>query len=64
MKGAWPVSLRLHGLCLSFQKVHKAMSRQAMVSCSIRAEEGRREARMDCGLVKGHAYGVTATKEV
>lgn len=53
-----------HELKLLFQKIHKAMSRQAMVSCSIRAEEGKRETRMDCGLVKGHAYCVTAMKEV
>ena len=40
------------------------MSHQAMVSCSIRAEEGKREAQMECGLIRGHAYGITAVRKV
>ena len=40
------------------------MQHRAMVSCSIKSEAGQREAQMDCGLVKGHAYGVTALRKV
>lgn len=49
---------------LLFKNIERAMQHQAMVSCSISSEAGQREARMDCGLVKGHAYGVTALRKV
>ncbi|XP_031441382.2 calpain-5-like [Clupea harengus] len=48
-----------------FQTLSKAHSRQALVTCSIRPEDGERvESVMECGLVKGHAYGVTAIRRV
>ncbi|XP_043933111.1 calpain-5-like [Protopterus annectens] len=48
-----------------FQRLLKAHSRQALISCSIRPGTGEEiEAQMACGLVKGHAYGVTDIRKV
>ncbi|XP_033026764.1 calpain-5-like [Lacerta agilis] len=48
-----------------FQQLKKAHSRAALVSCSIRSLPGEGpEAELPCGLVRGHAYGVTAVRTV
>ncbi|XP_078056899.1 calpain-5 [Mustelus asterias] len=48
-----------------FQNLLKAHSRSSLISCSIRPEQGDQlEAQMGCGLVKGHAYGVTDVRKV
>ncbi|XP_030636044.1 calpain-5 [Chanos chanos] len=48
-----------------FQTLARAHSRRALITCSIRPEEGERiESVLDCGLVRGHAYGVTAVRKV
>ncbi|XP_051900506.1 calpain-5-like isoform X2 [Pristis pectinata] len=46
-----------------YKNLLKAHSRGALISCSIRPESGGElEARTGCGLVKGHAYGVTGVR--
>ncbi|KAL6118540.1 uncharacterized protein ACO6RY_03326 [Pungitius sinensis] len=48
-----------------FQTLAKAHERKALITCSIRPAEGEAvESVMDCGLVRGHAYGVTALRKV
>ncbi|XP_061619143.1 calpain-5-like isoform X2 [Phyllopteryx taeniolatus] len=48
-----------------FQTLAKAHERKALITCSIRPAEGETaESVMDCGLVRGHAYGVTALRKV
>ncbi|XP_038642930.1 calpain-5-like [Scyliorhinus canicula] len=48
-----------------YQNLLKAHSRKSLISCSIRPESGDElEAQMGCGLVKGHAYGVTDVRKV
>ncbi|XP_065836926.1 calpain-5-like isoform X2 [Oscarella lobularis] len=47
-----------------FRNMEKAMTRQAMLSCAITANPEVLEEKMDVGLVKGHAYGITAVKKV
>ncbi|XP_062992554.1 calpain-5-like [Elgaria multicarinata webbii] len=48
-----------------FQQLRKARSRAALISCSIRAFPGEGpEAQLLCGLVRGHAYGITAVRRV
>ncbi|XP_078389850.1 calpain-5-like [Cetorhinus maximus] len=48
-----------------YQNLLKAHSRRSLISCSIRPESGDQlEAQMGCGLVKGHAYGVTDVRKV
>uniref|UniRef100_A0A8C4X095 Calpain 5 n=1 Tax=Eptatretus burgeri TaxID=7764 RepID=A0A8C4X095_EPTBU len=48
-----------------FAEMEKAHSRGALLSCSIRATTAAEmEARMDTGLVKGHAYSVTDVRRV
>ncbi|XP_063043315.1 calpain-5-like isoform X2 [Engraulis encrasicolus] len=48
-----------------FQTLSKAHSQRALITCSIRPEEGEcLESVLDCGLVKGHAYGVTAIRRI
>ncbi|XP_062861179.1 calpain-5a [Trichomycterus rosablanca] len=43
-----------------FERVLKVHNRGGLISCSIRAtSQADMEARLDCGLVKGHAYAVT-----
>ncbi|KAM9836456.1 calpain-5 [Aulostomus maculatus] len=60
-------ALRLHsdlrrGL---FQTLAKAHEHKALITCSIRPAEGETvETVIDCGLVRGHAYGITAVKKV
>ncbi|XP_061430956.1 LOW QUALITY PROTEIN: calpain-5-like [Lethenteron reissneri] len=48
-----------------FSSMLKAYGRGGLLSCSIRAlASTEMEARLDCGLVKGHAYSVTAVRRV
>ncbi|XP_041034860.1 calpain-5-like isoform X2 [Carcharodon carcharias] len=48
-----------------YQNLLKAHCRRSLISCSIRPESGDQlEAQMGCGLVKGHAYGVTDVRKV
>ncbi|XP_037116184.1 calpain-5-like [Syngnathus acus] len=67
-----PLSLKRETLSLHadqrkslFQTLAKAHEHKALVTCSIRPSEGETvESVMDCGLVRGHAYGVTAVRKV
>uniref|UniRef100_A0A3B4YGI2 Calpain-5-like n=1 Tax=Seriola lalandi dorsalis TaxID=1841481 RepID=A0A3B4YGI2_SERLL len=43
-----------------FQTLAKAHECKALITCSIRAVESV----LDCGLVQGHAYGITAVRKV
>ncbi|XP_068611802.1 calpain 5-like [Brachionichthys hirsutus] len=48
-----------------FHTLTKAHERKALITCSIRPAEGETaESVMDCGLVRGHAYGITAVRKV
>ncbi|XP_030648208.1 calpain-5-like [Chanos chanos] len=47
-----------------FDDLLKVYERGGIISCSIRASPDEFEARMACGLVKGHAYSVTAVRKV
>ncbi|XP_068569436.1 calpain 5-like isoform X2 [Cebidichthys violaceus] len=48
-----------------FQTLAKAHERKALITCSIRPAEGETvESVLDCGLVRGHAYGITAVRKV
>ncbi|KAG9274306.1 calpain-5-like [Astyanax mexicanus] len=48
-----------------FQTLAKAHSRKALITCSIRPADGEHvESVLDCGLVKGHAYGITAVRKI
>ena len=40
------------------------VSEHALVCCAIRAKKGEELEKTEYGLVKGHAYGVTAVKKV
>ncbi|MGH0180352.1 UNVERIFIED_CONTAM: hypothetical protein FKN15_003741 [Acipenser sinensis] len=47
-----------------FERVLKVHNREGLISCSIRATTSAdMEARLDCGLVKGHAYAVTDVRK-
>ncbi|KAM7412556.1 hypothetical protein PAMA_020099 [Pampus argenteus] len=48
-----------------FERVLKIHNRGGLISCSIRATTAAdMEAKLDCGLVKGHAYAVTDVRRV
>ncbi|XP_061817090.1 calpain-5 [Nerophis lumbriciformis] len=48
-----------------FQMLAKAHEHKALITSSIRPAEGETvESVLDCGLVRGHAYGVTAVRKV
>ncbi|XP_063287657.1 calpain-5 [Pelobates fuscus] len=48
-----------------FERVLKVFNRGGLISCSIKANSAAdMEARLDCGLVKGHAYAVTDVRKV
>ncbi|XP_068186420.1 calpain-5-like isoform X2 [Antennarius striatus] len=47
-----------------FEDLLKVYDRGGIISCSIKAQRHEIEARMANGLVKGHAYSVTAIKRV
>ena len=42
----------------------KSVARQSLMCCSIEAKPNEIEAKLDNGLVKGHAYSVTGVKKV
>ncbi|XP_063320885.1 calpain-5-like [Pelmatolapia mariae] len=60
-------ALRLHSdqrraLFQTLTKVHECKS---LITCSIRPAEGETvESVLECGLVRGHAYGITAVRKV
>ena len=43
-----------------FDNLGSALTHDAMMGCSINADPDQREAKMSNGLVKGHAYAITA----
>ncbi|XP_006632721.1 calpain-5 [Lepisosteus oculatus] len=48
-----------------FEDLLKVHEREGLISCSIKATSSlEMEARMSCGLVKGHAYSVTGVRKV
>ncbi|XP_047191955.1 calpain-5-like isoform X2 [Scophthalmus maximus] len=48
-----------------FQTLARAHERKALITCSIRPAEGETvESALDCGLVRGHAYGITGVRKV
>ncbi|XP_056591775.1 calpain-5-like [Triplophysa dalaica] len=48
-----------------FQTLAYAHNHKALITCSIRPAEGEQvESVLDCGLIKGHAYGVTAVRKL
>ncbi|XP_072315325.1 calpain-5 [Eucyclogobius newberryi] len=67
-----PLSLHREALSLQgdqrralFQTLAQAHERKALITCFIRPAEGELvESVMECGLVRGHAYGITALKKV
>ena len=42
----------------------KSVARQSLMCCSIEAKPNEIEAKLDNGLIKGHAYSVTGVKKV
>ncbi|XP_034533089.1 calpain-5-like [Notolabrus celidotus] len=60
-------ALRLHSeqRRTFFQTLTKAHEHKALITCYIRPAEGEMvESVLDCGLVRGHAYGITAVKKL
>jgi len=47
-----------------FNRVFEEVSEHALVCCAIRARKGEEQEKTEYGLVKGHAYGITAVKKV
>ena len=47
-----------------FTRLYEEVSQHALICCAVRATRGEEEKRTDYGLVKGHAYGVTAVRRV
>ncbi|CAL8241572.1 unnamed protein product [Merluccius merluccius] len=48
-----------------FHTLSRAHDRRALITCFIRPAEGETvESVLDCGLVRGHAYGVTGVRKV
>lgn len=47
-----------------YNRVFQEVSEHALVCCAIRAKKGEEQEKTEYGLVKGHAYGVTAVKKV
>ncbi|XP_059932623.1 calpain-5-like isoform X1 [Gadus macrocephalus] len=48
-----------------YNTLSRANDRRALITCFIRPAEGEAvESVLDCGLVRGHAYGVTALRKV
>lgn len=48
-----------------FNTMEKELSDHALMCCAIQPSENEdRETRTDLGLVKGHAYGITAARKV
>ena len=42
----------------------KSVARQSLMCCSIEAKPNEIEAKLDNGLIKGHAYSITSVKKV
>uniref|UniRef100_A0A665WQG5 Si:dkey-19b23.13 n=1 Tax=Echeneis naucrates TaxID=173247 RepID=A0A665WQG5_ECHNA len=67
-----PLSLDREALTLNsdrrrllFQMLAKAHACKALITCSIRPADGETvELVLDCGLVQGHAYGITAVRKM
>lgn len=60
-------ALRLHSERRKalFQTLAKVHEHKSLITCSIRPAEGETvESVLDCGLVRGHAYGITAVRKV
>ena len=47
-----------------FSRLVEEVAQHALVCCAVRAGRGQQEERTELGLVKGHAYGVTAVRRV
>jgi len=47
-----------------YNRVFEEVSEHALVCCAIRARKGEEQEKTEYGLVKGHAYGITAVKKV
>uniref|UniRef100_A0A6Q2Y9B2 Uncharacterized protein n=1 Tax=Esox lucius TaxID=8010 RepID=A0A6Q2Y9B2_ESOLU len=48
-----------------FQTLTQAHGGRGLITCSIRVTEGESvESVLDCGLVRGHAYGITAVRKM
>ena len=47
-----------------FKLLVKAQDRQSLMCCSIEAKPNEIEAKLDNGLIKGHAYTVTGVQKV
>jgi len=47
-----------------YNRIFQEVSEHALVCCAIRARKGEEQQKTEYGLVKGHAYGVTAVKKV
>uniref|UniRef100_A0A3B3C037 Si:dkey-19b23.13 n=1 Tax=Oryzias melastigma TaxID=30732 RepID=A0A3B3C037_ORYME len=48
-----------------FHSLAKVHERKALITCSIRPADGETvESVLDCGLVRGHAYGMTAVRKI
>uniref|UniRef100_H3CN15 Si:dkey-19b23.13 n=1 Tax=Tetraodon nigroviridis TaxID=99883 RepID=H3CN15_TETNG len=59
------LSARSHQRRALFQTLAKAHEHKALITCSIRPAEGEAaESALGCGLVRGHAYGITALRKV
>ncbi|XP_017281705.1 calpain-5 isoform X2 [Kryptolebias marmoratus] len=66
-----PLSLDCRALSLHsdqrktlFQTLSKVHEHKSLITCSIRPAEGETvESVLECGLVRGHAYGITAVRK-
>jgi len=47
-----------------YNRILKEIGEHALICCAIRCDPDQLEQKTDFGLVKGHAYGVTAVKKV
>ena len=47
-----------------FKLMMKAQDRQSLMCCSIEAKPNEIEAKLDNGLIKGHAYTVTGVRKI
>ena len=47
-----------------FRLLMKAQERQSLMCCSIEAKPNEIEAKLNNGLIKGHAYTITSLKKV
>ena len=45
-----------------FKLIMKSQERQSLMCCSIEAKPNEIEAKLDNGLIKGHAYSVTGKR--